>query len=86
MFERTKTPKEKNMASKTLDCVGLKCPQPILKVAAEARNLQPGDSLEIVADCHSFPNDVKAWAEKTGKTLLFCTDDGNGVFTAQIQF
>ena len=74
------------MATKTLDTLGLKCPQPILKVAAEARNLQPGDVLEVLADCHSFPDDVKAWASKTGKTLLFCNDDGTGKFTAQIQF
>ena len=74
------------MALKTLDTFGLKCPQPILKVVAEARNMQPGDVLEVKADCHSFPNDVKAWATKTGKTLLFCNDDGTGKFTAQIQF
>ena len=74
------------MAMQTLDTLGLKCPQPILKVAALARNLQPGDVLEVVADCHSFPNDVKAWASKTGKTVLFCNDDGTGKFTAQIQF
>ena len=74
------------MATKTLDALGLKCPQPILKVAAEARNLQPGDILEVVADCHSFPNDIKAWAAKTGKTLLFCNEEGDGQFKAQIQF
>jgi len=74
------------MAMETLDTLGLKCPQPILKVAALARNMQSGDVLEITADCHSFPNDVKAWCQKTGKTLLFCNDDGTGTFKAQIQF
>ena len=74
------------MANKTLDALGLKCPQPILKVAAEARTMESGDILEIKADCHSFPNDIKAWCEKTGKTLLMCNDDGTGSFTAQVQF
>jgi len=74
------------MATKTLDAMGLKCPQPILKVAIMAPQLSEGDILEVVADCESFPNDIKAWAEKTGKTLLFCTDEGGGKHKAQIQF
>ncbi|MFP4459079.1 MAG: sulfurtransferase TusA family protein [Candidatus Zixiibacteriota bacterium] len=74
------------MAEKTLDAKGLKCPQPILKVAALAKSLDEGDMLEIIADCPSFPNDIKAWCEKTGRTLLFCNDDGTGTHTAQVQF
>lgn len=74
------------MDQKTLDAMGLKCPQPILKVASMAPQMQPGDILEVVADCESFPKDVKAWAEKTGKTLLFCNTDAEGKHTAQIQF
>lgn len=74
------------MAEKTLDASGLKCPQPILKVAALAKTLEEGDMLEIIADCPSFPSDIKAWCDKTGRTLLFCNDDGTGTHTAQVQF
>jgi len=74
------------MATKTLDALGLKCPQPILKVAAMAPQMGAGDILEVTADCASFPNDIKAWASKTGKTLLFCMDEGGGKHKAQIQF
>ncbi|MBT6993866.1 MAG: sulfurtransferase TusA family protein [Candidatus Cloacimonetes bacterium] len=74
------------MAVKTLDTLGLKCPQPILKVVAFIPNMEAGDILEIMANCPSFPTDIKAWCEKTGKTLLFCMDDGTGSFSAQIQF
>jgi len=74
------------MAVHTLDALGLKCPQPILKVASLAPKLQPGDILEISADCESFPKDIKAWADKTGKTLLFCMDEGGGKHKAQLQF
>ena len=42
------------MTTHSLDTLGLKCPQPILKVAVKAKELQPGDVLEIMADCHSF--------------------------------
>ncbi|MCK4358550.1 MAG: sulfurtransferase TusA family protein [Candidatus Cloacimonetes bacterium] len=74
------------MAVKTLDATGLKCPQPILKVAAFIPQMQAGDILEVLADCPSFPNDIKAWAQKTGRTLLFCMDEGGGKHKAQIQF
>jgi len=74
------------MASYTLDALGLKCPQPILKIAVKAKDLQEGDMLEVLADCPSFPDDIKAWCDRTGKTLLFCADEGEGRHKAQIQF
>jgi len=73
------------MATQTLDAMGLKCPQPILKVAVKAKELQSGDMLEVTADCESFPKDIDAWCQKTGKTLLFCNTVGSK-HTAQIQF
>jgi tRNA 2-thiouridine synthesizing protein A len=74
------------MAVRTLDALGLKCPQPILKVATMAREVPTGDILEVLADCESFPNDVKAWCTKTKRALLFCKDEGDGKFRAEIQF
>ena len=74
------------MATHTLDALGLKCPQPILKVAVQAKQFAPGDMLEVLADCPSFPKDIEAWCQKTGKTLLVCADEGGGKHKAQIQF
>lgn len=74
------------MATHTLDTLGLKCPQPVLKAAVKAKELQAGDMLEILADCPSFPKDIESWCKKTGKTLLVCADEGGGKFKAQIQF
>ena len=74
------------MAVHTLDALGLKCPQPVLKVAVKAKEIAPGDTLEVLADCESFPKDIEAWCAKTGKTLLFCVDEGGGKHKAQIQF
>lgn len=73
------------MAVQKLNALGLKCPQPILKVATMLPQLNAGDTLEIEADCPSFPNDIKAWCTKTGKTLLMCSTDGSGKHSAQIQ-
>jgi len=73
------------MATIIVDAKGYKCPQPVLKAAVKAKELQPGDIMEVLADCDSFPSDIKAWCEKTGKTLLFCGSDGTAT-KAQIQF
>ncbi len=48
-------------------------------------SMQPGDIIEVLADCPSFPTDMKAWCEKTGKVLLMLSSDGTGKHTAQIQ-
>ncbi len=72
--------------AQTLDTRGLKCPQPILKIAILAKQISEGELLEVQADCPSFPDDIKAWCERTGKILLVCADDGTGAFSAQIQF
>ncbi len=73
------------MATHELNCLGLKCPQPILKVVAKIPSIPEGDVLEVLADCPSFPTDIKAWCDRTGKTLMFCMDDGTGTHSAQIQ-
>lgn len=74
------------MATHTIDALGLKCPQPILKIAIKAKQMQQGEMLEVLANCPSFPADIKAWCDRTGKTLLFCATEGNGTHKAQIQF
>ena len=73
------------MATIVLDCIGLRCPQPILKVATKVPEIKACDLLEVLADCSSFPQDIKTWADRSKKTLLFCRNEG-GKFKAQIQF
>jgi tRNA 2-thiouridine synthesizing protein A len=69
-----------------LDCLGLKCPQPVLKVAAKAPSMARGDILEVLGDCSTFEADMRQWAQRTGKTLLSVRDEGGGRMRAQIQF
>ncbi len=68
-----------------MDLTGLKCPEPIMKIATKAKSIKKGEMVEIIADCQSFPDDIKAWCDRTGRTLLFCIDEG-GKHKAQIQF
>lgn len=74
------------MATVALDCLGLKCPQPVLKIAAKSAELKSGDTLEVIADCPTFEKDVRQWCERTKKTLLWVRDEGGGKLRCQIQF
>ncbi|MBU1700547.1 MAG: sulfurtransferase TusA family protein [Candidatus Eisenbacteria bacterium] len=74
------------MATEMLNCFGMKCPQPVLKMAIVSRKLAPGTVLEISADCPEFPVDIKKWCEKQGKVLIACNALGGGQFKAQVQF
>ena len=58
------------MADVTLDCKGMVCPLPIAKTQQKVRELKPGQTLEIIADCATFPNDIKEWSGKTNHPLI----------------
>ncbi len=73
------------MAEK-VDLKGLKCPQPVLKVAIMSKTVPAGTTVEVHADCESFPVDIGKWCASSGKVLISCVDNGGGVFVATIQF
>ena len=74
------------MPVKKLDVTGMKCPQPLLKIAAFAPSLSSGDILEVTGDCDTFENDVKKWAKRMEKTILSTKDEGGDKRTIQIRF
>jgi tRNA 2-thiouridine synthesizing protein A len=66
------------MAVVLLDTLGMKCPQPILKIAVKAPDLQSGDILEVLGDCPTFEKDVRTWCGRLKKVLLSVqTEDAN---------
>ena len=74
------------MAVKVLDTLGLKCPQPVLKIAVQAPDMRPGDVLEVLGDCPTFEKDVRIWCERVQKVLLSTKDKGGDIKRIQIQF
>jgi tRNA 2-thiouridine synthesizing protein A len=74
------------MGVKLLDTLGLKCPQPILKIAVLATDMYVGDVLEVLGDCPTFEKDVRAWCERLGKIFLSIKDEGGDTKRIQIQF
>lgn len=54
----------------TLNCSGMQCPGPIMKVYETMNSLKDGDILEVTASDPGFPGDIEAWSRRTGNTLL----------------
>jgi tRNA 2-thiouridine synthesizing protein A len=69
-----------------LDTTGLKCPQPVLKIAAKSADMKQGDILEVIGDCPTFERDIRAWCKRLKKTLIFIRDEGAGRMRCQVQF
>lgn len=73
------------MAIQVLNAVGLKCPQPTLKITGLSVKMKPGDILEVSADCATFEKDVRDWCTRFKKVLLWIREE-NGAKKCQIQF
>jgi tRNA 2-thiouridine synthesizing protein A len=74
------------MAVESLDMVGMKCPQPVLKIAVKAPQMNPGDILEVVGDCPTFERDVRVWCQRLNKTFLSVRDEQGSKKRIQILF
>jgi tRNA 2-thiouridine synthesizing protein A len=57
-------------ADKSVDCVGLYCPMPIVKTAQEIKPMKVGEVLEVVADDKGIKQDMPAWCKATGNECL----------------
>lgn len=63
-------------ADKTLDCLGLLCPIPVVKTSAAITEIEVDQVLEVVADDPGAPPDMEAWSRQTGHELLAQSADG----------
>jgi len=57
-------------ADKTLDCLGLYCPMPIVKTSLAVDELDVGQVLEVLADDVGIKDDMPAWCKTTGNEFL----------------
>ena len=58
------------MADVQLDCQGLNCPMPIVRISQTMKTMQAGQTLEVTATDPAFSADVHAWVTKMGHELL----------------
>jgi TusA-related sulfurtransferase len=67
-----------------LDCIGMRCPRPIIEIAKYVRRCEPGSVFIVQADDLAFESDVRAWAETTQNKLLEI-EKQDRIFRARIQ-
>ncbi len=66
-------------ADRVLDCKGMLCPLPVLKVSKEIKAMQLGQVLKMIATDKGAPADMQAWSRQTGNELLDSHEE-NGQF------
>lgn len=64
-------------ADQTLDCSGLACPMPIVKLSKAFKELPVGHTLKIMATDSGSASDIPAWARQTGNELLDARKEGD---------
>ena len=62
-----------------INCLGMKCPRPIIEIAKAARKSTPGTILDVQSDDLAFESDVRAWTEHASATILELKKDGSKV-------
>lgn len=67
-----------------LDCCGMQCPGPIMRVYETMQDLKQGDTLEVTASDPGFVRDIDAWCRRTGNTLVSSGQQGTD-FAAKVR-
>lgn len=61
---------------RAIDCTGLFCPMPIVKVREALAQMAVGQVLSMLSDDPGSDPDMKMWAQRSGHELLEVSRDG----------
>jgi tRNA 2-thiouridine synthesizing protein A len=68
---------EQGRIKKTLDCVGLYCPQPLFQTREQIDSIQVGEILEVLADDPAAEEDLKRFTKRTGHEIVSFEKNGD---------
>ena len=57
-------------ADRVLDCLGERCPLPVIHLAREIGSVSVGGTIEVYADDPAAGNDIRAWCRMRGHEYL----------------
>ncbi|GAB4278800.1 MAG: sulfurtransferase TusA family protein [Coriobacteriia bacterium] len=63
--------------AKTLDCIGLFCPEPLFQTRESIDSLGEGEVLEVLADDPAAEEDLRRFAKRTGHEVVGVEDLGD---------
>ncbi|HYB68489.1 MAG TPA: sulfurtransferase TusA family protein [Candidatus Acidoferrales bacterium] len=69
----------KEKADRTLDCLGLYCPEPVFKTRMELDELKVGETLKVLADDPAAESDIRSLVKNLEQELVSVTKKGNEV-------
>jgi len=75
---------DKRQVKETLDCRGLYCPMPIVKMKKALKGMAEGEAVKILATDPGSKRDFEAFCNKTGDKLLESSEE-DGVFTYVVE-
>ncbi|HPL67214.1 MAG: hypothetical protein CVU51_10200 [Deltaproteobacteria bacterium HGW-Deltaproteobacteria-1] len=62
--------KEDIKTARTLDCLGLYCPEPLFQTRENIDQINPGEILEVITDDPAAEEDLKRFAKRTGHEIV----------------
>lgn len=68
---------EESKPKKTLDCIGLFCPQPLFQTREQIDSIEVGDILEVLSDDPAAEEDLKRFAKRTGHEIVKLEKEGD---------
>ena len=66
-------------SDKTLDCVGLYCPEPVFRTRIELDAVRVGEILEVLADDPAAEADIRSLVKHLEQEIVNVSKDGNTV-------
>ena len=67
-------------ANRTLDCLGLFCPEPVYRTRLELDKMKVGETLEISADDPAAEKDIQSLTKRLGHEILEMRKQGSKLY------
>jgi len=64
---------------RTLDCLGLYCPEPVFRTRVELDNMRIGEIMEVSADDPAAEADIRSLVKRLEQEIVDVRKDGNTV-------
>lgn len=64
---------------RTLDCIGLFCPEPVYRTRMELDDIRIGEILEVLADDPAAEADIRSLVKHLEQEIVDVSKDGNTV-------
>jgi tRNA 2-thiouridine synthesizing protein A len=65
--------------NRTLDCLGLYCPEPVFRVRLELDKMKIGEVVEVLADDPAAEEDIKSLVKRIEQQLINTRKEGNTI-------